>query len=145
MTTYKKAALTLAIVSALGACEVFQDQSPENLSLRMTGSAGSQVTAIYSTEFVAGVSEVNVTQVRVFSSDTVVHTLPIDTVINIVANKQFFVQVETMLNDTVDVRVRVDIDGRNVLDSEGFIFPLTPWIYVYQFNQLLTDVVEVIL
>jgi len=145
MTSFNKVALTLAIVGALGACEVFQDQSPENLSLRMTGSAGSQVTAIYSTEFVAGVNEINVTQVRVFSSDTVFHTLPIDTVINVALNKQFFVQVETMPDDTVDVRVRVDIDGRSVLDSEGFIFPLTPWIYVYQFNQLLTEVVEVIL
>ncbi|MEM7415451.1 MAG: hypothetical protein AAF389_08140 [Gemmatimonadota bacterium] len=133
----------LALMVAVSACEIFEDQSPENLSFRLTGSAGTQVTAIYSTRFVAGVDEFGVTTVRVFGSDTVVHTLPIDTVISIAANQQFFVQVQPA--DTVDVQARVDIDGRNVLDNEGFIFPDSPWNYVYQFNQLLTEVVEVVL
>jgi hypothetical protein len=145
MKTFRTIGVALALVAVLGACEVFQNQSPENLALRMTGSTGAQVVAIYSTAFVAGVNEVNVTQVRIFTADTVVHTLPIDTVISIAANQQFFAQVSTVQGDTVDVAVRIEIDGRNVLDSNGLIRPDVPWIYVYQFNQLLTDVIEVIL
>ena len=133
----------MALVVGFTACSIFEDQSPENLSFRLSGSEGTQVTAIYSTRFVAGVDELGVTTVRVFGSDTVVHTLPIDTVISIVENQQFFVQIEP--SDTVDVRARVDIDGRNVLDSDGLIFPTAPWRYVYQFNQLLTEALEVIL
>lgn len=135
--------LLLALMVGVSACEIFEDQSPENVSFRLEGSTGSQVTAIYSTRFIAGVNEFGVTEVRVFGSDTVVHTLPIDTVISIAANQQFFVQIQPA--DTVNVQARVDIDGRNVLDNEGFIFPDSPWNYVYQFNQLLTELVEVVL
>ena len=45
----------------------------------------------------------------------------------------------------IEQQARVDIDGRNVLNNEGLIFPDAPWNYVYQFNQLLTESVEVIL
>jgi hypothetical protein len=145
MKTFKTIGVALAIVATLGACEVFQDQSPETLALRITGSDGAEVVAIYSTAFVAGVNELNVTQVRIFTADTVSHVLPIDTVFSIAANQQFFAQVGTVQSDTVDVSVRIEIDGRNVLDLNGLISPIAPWIYVYQFNQLLTDIVEVIL
>lgn len=133
----------LVLLASASACSLFQDQSPEFLSFRLEGSAGEQVLAIYSTAFVAGVNEVGVTEVRIFSSDSVLATLPIDTTFNIAANQQFFVQVEPV--DTVDVDVRIEIDGRNVLDNDGLIFPQSPWRYVYQFNQLLTELVEVIL
>ncbi len=134
--------LFFLLVVAAG-CSLFEDQSPETLSFRLEGSAGTQVLAIYSTAFIAGLTETGGTEVRVFSSDSVLHTLPIDTVFDIAVDRQFFVQIEPV--DTVDVDARVDIDGRNVLDSEGFIFPDSPWRYVYQFNQRLTEVVEVIL
>ena len=102
--------------------------------------------AVYSTEFIAGVTEEGVTEVRIFFADTVLQTLPVDTTVNIEANQQFFVQIlPSAVTDTLDVSVNVEIDGRQVLNSAGFIFPLNPWRYVYQFNQLLTQSVEIIL
>ncbi len=137
--------LLSSLTVALAACSVFEDQSPENLGFRLEGQPGTTVMAIYSTEFVAAVNEVQVTQVRVFRSDTVMATLPIDTIISIVENQQFFVQIEPMPADTVNAVVRVDVDGRTLVDNSGLIFPESPWNYVYQFNQLLTDLVEVVL
>ena len=141
-----KFALLVALVVAPGACQVFEDQSPENVNFRLSGSTGSTVEAVYSTRFVAGVTEENVTEVRIFSADTVLQTLPIDTTISISENQQFFVQIlPTGAADTLNVSVNVEIDGRGVLSNSGLIFPLLPWRYVYQFNQLLTESVEVII
>jgi hypothetical protein len=136
--------LVLVAVAAAG-CDVFEDQSPENLGLTLTGSEGMEVQAVYSTAFIAGVNEEGVTQVQIFSSDTVMHVLPIDTVVNIARDKQLFVEVLPMPTDTLNVSVRVDIDGRDVLNNSGYIFPDVPWRYVYQFNQYVTDIVEVVL
>jgi len=145
MKTTISVGVALVLLASVGACSVFEDQSPENLNFRLSGSDGMQVQAVYSTRFAAGTTEEGVTEVRIFSADTVLETLPIDTTISIVENQQFFVQILPGPTDTVDVAVRVEIDGRQVLDNTGFIFPLSPWRYVYQFNQLLTDVVEVII
>ncbi len=145
MKKLKGIGMALTLLVAVAGCEVFQDQTPENISLRVTGSAGTQVMVIYSKQFVAGVDQLGVTQVEVFGSDTVFHVLPIDTIINIALEQRFFVQIETMPTDTISVDVRVDVDGRNVVDRSGGIFPGVPWRYVYQFNQALTSVIEVII
>lgn len=135
----------LAIVSVAPACEVFENPNPERVHLRMQGSDGRTVMAIYSKQFVAAVNELGVTRVEVFGSDTVQHVLPIDTIVDIAFEQRFFVQVETMPDDTVDVNVVVEIDGRRVVNESGGIFPGTPWQYVYQFNQFFTELIEVIL
>jgi hypothetical protein len=145
MKRFKFVGLLLVLGSVAAGCEVFEDQSPENVGFKLSGSTGLQVQAVYSTAFIAGVTEEGVTQVRIFEADTVMQTLPIDTVVSIVENQQFFVEILPMPTDTLNVSVSVDIDGRNVLDNAGFIFPELAWRYVYQFNQLLTDAIEVIL
>ena len=145
MTNRFRLAFLLLLSAAVGACSIFEDQSPENLEFRLTGSSGMQVQAIYSTQFIAGVTEQGVTEVRIFTADTVMQTLPIDTVVNIAENLQFFVEILPMPGDTLDVGVDIEIDGRGILERAGFIFPDSPWRYVYQFNQRLTEAVEVIL
>ena len=137
--------LLLGAALAAGACSIFEDQTPENISFRLTGSTGLQVQAVYSTRFVAGLTEEGVTEVRIFSADTVLQTLPIDTTVHSTENRQVFVELLSTGPDTLPVAVDVDIDGRGVLEREGLIFPATPWRYVYQFNQLLTSVVEVVI
>jgi len=72
-------------------------------------------------------------------------TLPIDTTVSIAQNQQFFIQIQPMPSDTLDVEVQVQIDGREVLNNSGFILPTQPWRYVYQFNQLLTQAIEVVI
>lgn len=144
MKTLKNVGLIAVLVVGSSACDAFRDQAPDNISFRMSGGDGRTVTAIYSTEFVAGVTEAGVTQVQIFGADTVVHVLPIDTIINISRNLQFFVEIYTAPTDTVNVAVRVDADDRNLYDETGGIFPTRPWQFVYQFNQRLTDVIEVV-
>ena len=68
----KAFALTLAFLVA--GCGFFEDEVPEDIFFRMTGPSGSQVTVIYSKQFVAGVNEIGETRVEVFGADTVVHT-----------------------------------------------------------------------
>ena len=145
MKTLKRLGAVAAVLASVTACEVFEDQSPDDMSFRMSGSDGQVVMVIYSQDFVAGVDELSVTQVQVFSSDTVFHVLPIDTIINITVERRFFVQVETEAMDTVVVDVRLEVDGRGLVNLSGGIFPGLPWRFVYEYNQVLTDVIEVIL
>ena len=136
--------LAAAIVLVAGACEIFDDGAPRQIFFEMEGDEGGlRARAIYSRNFVAGVDEMGITHVQVFSSDTVLHTLPIDTVINIADEQQWFVQVETLAGDTLAVNVQVDVDGRTLVSRFGGIFPDEPFRYVYVFNQRLTESVDV--
>ncbi len=145
MNRMKSLVVGLVLLGGVAACGIFEDPSPENISILMTGSDGTEVMAIYSQVFTAGINqETSTTEVEITESDTVFDVLPLDTIIDIEESRQLFLQVETMPTDTAQVQVRVDVDGRNVLAREGAIFPGTPWRYVYQFNRPLTDVVEVV-
>ncbi len=142
----RRFAVALAAAAALlaGACEIFEDGTPTQIFFEMEGEEGGlQVRVIYSKDFVAGVDEMGVTHVQVFASDTVLHTLPIDTVINIADEQQWFVQAETLAGDTLAVNVVVDVDDRNLVSRFGGIFPNEPFRYVYVFNQRLTESVDV--
>lgn len=137
-------ALVAAALLMGGACEIFEDGTPTQIFFEMEREEGGlQARVIYSKDFIAGVDEMGITHVQVFSADTVLHTLPIDTVINIAREQQWFVQVETLAGDTLDVSVVVDVDDRNLVSRSGGIFPDEPWRYVYVFNQRLTEDVDV--
>lgn len=134
------------VLSTTTACGIFDDPTPETISVQMSGSSGSEVLAIYSQIFVAGVNqETSTTEVRIQQADTVFETLPIDTIVDIRESRQFFLQVETLPDqDSLAVAVRIDLDTRSLHEAEGFIFADDPWRYVYQFNRPLTSVVEVV-
>lgn len=136
-------ALAVAAVLLAGACEIFEDGTPTQIFFEMEGEAGLRAKVIYSMDFVAGIDEMGVTHVQVFSSDTVLHTLPFDTTMNIAAEQQWFVQAETLAGDTLAVTVTVDVDDRNLVSRFGGIFPNEPFRYVYVYNQVLTDNVDV--
>jgi len=136
-------ALAVAAVLLAGACEIFEDGTPTQIFFEMEGEAGLRAKVIYSRDFVAGIDEMGVTHVQVFSSDTVLHTLPFDTTMNIAAEQQWFVQAETLAGDTLAVTVTVDVDDRNLVSRFGGIFPNEPFRYVYVYNQVLTDNVDV--
>lgn len=139
-----RSTLTIAAVAAvLGACG-FEDPTPDTLRFKMTGDAGVQVEAIYARQFVAGVTETGVTEVQVFQSDTAIHTLPVDTVMNIAVERRWFVQVTPVSADTATVGVQVDIDDRNILQETGGLFASDPWRYVYLFNQTVTRSIDVV-
>lgn len=109
----------------------------------MRGEAGQRVRAIYSTQFVAGLSEFGVTRVQVVRADTVVHQLPFQRTVDISIDRRWFVQAESLDGDTLSVNVIVNVDDRGLVDEAGGIFPGEPWHFVYSFNQLLTRDLDV--
>ncbi|MDG2283551.1 MAG: hypothetical protein P8L45_10545 [Longimicrobiales bacterium] len=135
----------LLVSTVLAACEVFEDQTPQFISFAMDGPSGAMVQVIYSKAFVAGVDEAGTTRVEVFESDTVLHTLPIDTVIDVRIDRRLFIQGEVSPLDTLSVDVEIDVDGRSLFDGRGDLFPDLPWRFLYQFNSLFTDDIEVII
>lgn len=135
----------LAVIFTTAACGLLEDQTPEFISFRMNGMAGSQVTVLYSKQFVAGVDEEGITRVEIFGADTVIHTLPIDTIIDVRLERRLYIQAEPAPADTLAVDVKVDVDERNIFDRIGDLFPTVPWRFLYQFNTPFTDAIEVVI
>jgi len=146
MIRFSTKAFGLALLLVLTGCGFFEDQVPEDIFFRMTGPTGSQVTVIYSKQFVAGVNEIGETRVEVFGADTVVHTLPIDTIIDVRLEQRLFLMATPVMPvDTLEVETRVDVDGRNIFLDKGDLFPLVPWKFLYQYNVLFTSDIEVVI
>ena len=135
--------LLLAAVTLGGCSGILDDQTPENIYFEMRGEAGQRVRAIYSTQFVAGLSEFGVTRVQVVRSDTIVHEVPFQRAMDISIDRRWFVQAESLDGDTLSVQVIVNVDDRGLVDESGGIFPGEPWHFVYSFNQLLTRDLDV--
>jgi hypothetical protein len=136
--------IALAVAMASG-CEVFTDPTPEFINFRMEGTPGEVVQMLYTKQFVAGVDETGVTRLRLFSADTVVHVLPIDTIIDVRLEQRLYMEAIPFAGDTISVTVRVDVDGRNLFNRSGSLFPSSPWQFLYQYNQAFTDDVQVII
>lgn len=135
--------LTLTLAASLTAgCGIFQDPTPNNVSVRLSGS--TPVEIVYSKQFVTGLDENGVTRVQIFASDTVYQSLPLDTVVSIEAERQFFVQVKPMTEGSFSVTARVDIDDRSVVNKTADLLQSDPFRYVYQFNQKITRIVDVV-
>ncbi|MDE2761255.1 MAG: hypothetical protein OXQ94_03760 [Gemmatimonadota bacterium] len=135
--------LSAALAVAAASCGIVEERWPSEVAFEMRGKAGQQAMAIYSRDFIAGVDVEGVTQVGVLSSDTVLHTLPIDTTMSIAREQKWLVQVEALEGDTLDVSVSVEVDGRSLIAESGGIFPGDPWHFVYVFRQRLTRRLDV--
>ena len=136
--------VALAPFFVLG-CGWFDDPTPEYVFFQVDGPAGTQVQAVYSTQFVAGVDEAGVTQLTVFYTDTVVHTLPVDTSFYVGVDRRWFVELTPLSEEGINVRVNVDVDDRNQLNETGVVAPTAPWRFAYLFNQQITRTIEVVL
>ena len=136
--------LALAPFVAAG-CGWFDDPRPEYVYFKVDGPAGTQVQAVYSTQFVAAVDDAGVTSINVFFTDTVVHTLPIDTTFFVAIDRRWFVELTPLSVDEVAVDVRVDVDNRNQLDETGLLDASAPWRFAYLFNQQITRIIDVVL
>ena len=145
MKTLKRFFGLVLLASLIAGCEAFENITPELITFRMDGPVGQTVSIIYSKQFVAGIDETNVTRVEVFGADTVVHTLPFDTVIDVRLERRIFLQGEVGPSDTLNVNVEIDADGRTLFNGTGDLFPDLPWRFLYQFNTLFSDDIEVVI
>lgn len=144
-STRRRALFAVLVGLGLGACSLVEDPTPENILFRMNGEAGTQVQIVVSTEFVAGVDEFEVTQVQLFSSDTITTVLPVDTVVSVAVPRRFFVEVIPVAPDTMQVHVEVDVDTRQLLDRTGLVWQEVPFRFVYLFNQQVTQDINVLI
>lgn len=128
------------LVTACG----FEDPTPETLTFRMDGPAGTPVDFIFSKYFVAGTNELGETLVSVAQSDTVRMTLPVDTVFDIVVEKRWLVLALPVEGDGIDVDVSIDVNDRNLVREEGKLYVDPPWRFVYMFNQMISESVDVV-
>lgn len=147
MKTFRHACVALALVGLLtSGCEIFENQTPDFIAFRMTGAPGDSVTVVYSKQFISATNELGVTQLELFSADTVRHALPIDTIIDVQVERQLFLSAfPQILGDTVDVDVDVEVNERSIFDGTGKIYPEDPWLFLYRFNAPPTQAVEIVL
>ncbi|MCE2454782.1 MAG: hypothetical protein J4G12_03035 [Gemmatimonadetes bacterium] len=147
-TRTRASALTGAVACAgltigLWACDLWVEPKPEEVRFSLSGSDGKRAEVIYAIDFVSGQTETGGARVHVITPDTVIHTLPIDTVFDIQGANQWFVLVRPLEGDTLEVQATVAVDGRSVYSQAGGIFPQNPWAFVYLFNKLAAQVDEV--
>lgn len=140
-TSLRLALVGVGLASAAG-CGVFDNPTPHDISLRLSGNAPVEI--ILSQRFLAGVDESGGTQVQILSADTLHRTLPLDTVVDIAVNQRFFVQVTPEGADMTSIGALVRVDDRTVLDDSGDVAASDPWRYVYVFNQQITQIVDVV-
>lgn len=139
----KRLALATLSLLLIGGCD-FQDLTPSDVFFFMTGSDGAEVQFVVSTQFAAGVTEEGVTEVRLLQSDTTVRVLPVDTVVSIAVDRRFFAEVLPLGENSLDVRVEVDVDDRRLYERSGTVLTDPPFRYVYLFNQPYTETVDVV-
>jgi hypothetical protein len=135
--------VAVLVLCALSACDWFDDPTPTQVTLSVTGEAGTMAELVLSTQFVAGVTDAGVTQVQIFLADTLVRPLPIDTVVSIAVDRRFFAEVSPLESAIAEYRIRVNVDDRRLFDETGDVLAASPFRYVYSFNQATTRVIEV--
>lgn len=138
-----KQVIVLALFSALcGACGWFDEPVPDRARMVIDGEAGKEVRIIISTRFVAAVNEIGQTRVVLFEADTIVATLPYETVYTIGEDQRFFSETARLEADLQSIRVQVYLDNRKEFDQGGQLLLDQPYRFVYTFNQAVTrDVV----
>jgi hypothetical protein len=137
--------MTLLLSMALVAgCDWFSDPTPEEARVLISGSAGSTVELIVSSKFVAGVNDAGLTRVEIFESDTITTTLPFDRTFSIRGDYKFFAQAARTTADISSFRMEVFIDADREFDETGPLLAEAPFRFVFQFNQFLTDNIDVV-
>lgn len=138
--------MRIAIVSLVLApgCDWFSDPTPEEARVLVSGSAGSTVELIVSSKFVAGVNAAGVTRVEILESDTIATTLPFDRTFSIRGDYKFFAQAARTTADVGSFRMEVFIDSDREFDESGPLLAGAPFRFVFQFNQFLTDNIDVV-
>ncbi|HUG14089.1 MAG TPA: hypothetical protein VMM78_03640, partial [Thermomicrobiales bacterium] len=132
----KRTAIVLVSASLLaGGCDLLTDPSPDEARLVIQGEAGKPVRVIISTVFVAQVDENQRTRVVIIEADTMVTTLPYETVYAIDEDQRFFAEAARLDDDLETVHMQVFIDRRMEFDEGGVLLESHPYRFVYTFNQ----------
>jgi hypothetical protein len=132
----------LLLLGLAAGCDWFKDPSPREARVVIDGAAGPTIVLIASSKFVAGVNDIGVTRVEIITSDTIVTSLPFDRTFNIEGDYRFFIQAARMDADVGSFRMQVFVNEDRKFDEGGSLAD-TPYRFVFQFNQFLTDIIDV--
>jgi hypothetical protein len=135
--------LLLFALGLAAGCDWFNDPSPREARVVIDGAAGPTIVLIASSKFVAGVNDVGVTRVEIIQSDTIVTSLPFDRTFNIEGDYRFFIQAARLDADVGSFRMQVFVNEDRKFDEGGSLLEDAPYRFVFQFNQFLTDVIDV--
>lgn len=134
-TTLVAAALLLQ-----GGCGFFDNPTPSEARLTVTGESGAEVRIVTSKKFVATQQTGDQVKAELLAADTLVRTLPFDTVYDIRGDLRFYARIDTV-GSTVPsgFRLRVALDEEVRYDQEGSLVARV-FRFLYVFNQaILTD------
>ena len=100
----KRLLLTLVIPATvlLSGCDSILggDRIPDEIRFQVTGEAGTPVQVVLSRYFAVGIDELGTTRVSIAQADTLMTTLPVDTVVNIRVERRFYAEARPMAPDS---------------------------------------------
>lgn len=141
----KRTAVVLVSASLLaGGCDLINDPTPDEARLVIQGAGDTPVRVIISTEFVAQINQLGQTEVVIFAADTIITSLPYETVYEIREDQRFFAEAARQDADLESVHMQVFIDGRRQFDEGGRLLENQPYRFVYTFNQAITREIVVL-
>jgi len=140
----RRTAVLLLALAVGGGCSWFEDPSPEEARVLISGDPAAPIELIVSSRFVAGVNEDGLTRVVIIESDTILTALPFDRKFDIRGDYRFFAQAARRDADIGSMRMQVFIDSRQEFDADGPLVVDGPFRFVFQFNQFLTDAIDVV-
>ena len=112
----KALAASFLLALAFGACDWFEDPSPDMIRVTLEGDA-RQFLVITSTDFFATNDEQGDLSAQVFVSDTIRGSLPFDRNWNIKEEQRFYMFAVPADSTTVTVRVQVFLDDEQAVDN----------------------------
>ena len=132
--------MAAALLAAAG-CIV--DDGPSEARATFTGEPGIAVRIVLSARFGATVESEDVTRVTLVEADTLVRTLPFDTVYGLGGEGRFFAQTTSTGPAVQTFRLRVSLDGEQVHDEWGQLTTQTPFRFLHVFGRNVARGVEV--
>ena len=144
-TTPFRLALAAAVSALVAACGLLDNPQPSTASIQVSGTAGTPVQVILSKSFVAAEVAGGGADIQIFSADTLNTTLPVDTVLSISVEQQFYVQVAPAAGDgTLSAHIRIAVDNKAKVDGDRSVSETVPFRYVWVFNSNITSINQVI-
>ena len=128
-------AACVLLALTVGACDWFEDPSPDVIRITLEGSSGTRFLVITSTEFFATSDEQGALTAEVFRADTLPVTLPFDGNWNIKEEQRFYMVGIPVDSAGATVRVQVFLDEDQAIDDTLEAGPDNPVRYMYLFNQ----------
>lgn len=145
MKVRRSLVFTVLVGSILGACDWFEDPSPESVRVIIDGTPGDTLVVVTSSVFVAAQNELGETTVNPFDADTTVWVLPVDRTFDIREDQRFLIRgVPADSVSSVSIDANVQIDSRSPWVADVEVTHLNPFLFLFLFNQEIVSDFELL-